>query len=185
VILAFKKRTINSFFNRADLQENIYFALCMGLPLLFFSFAKNVIPSYSMFTFFPFAFIFARFVLNQKLNCKIQKQIIFSSVITVLFFIVVVIVLANGFIKKSEKDITAIAKHYAQKDQIIYYLSEPQYYSYFYLNDLLQFIDINTLNNLTSGSLIVSQDEDKTLSNRQKYSKIECLRDKCLYKVIS
>lgn len=122
------------------LQDNdhwlSYLFICMFVPLIFFTFSRNIIYPY-VFPILPiFALLFAEIVQRAAIDFRIKKKFLFFSLIPGVFFILVtlVFIFKPMLIEKSQKRIVKLFQENTTNTngKLIYWSSRPEYSASFY-----------------------------------------------------
>lgn len=160
-------------------KENTFFLLCLMIPLLFFTFASNIIMPYSFFSAFPFAFLVAKLITSQKLS---NRTICCTSFVSSFIMLGAIYYCARNGTELSDKNYIKTALNNGS-DKIYYSDASIQYSSRFYAQDKLEQISRETALTLPRNSYIISKNP---LSQNPLFEQIICNHKKtrCLYKKI-
>lgn len=159
-------------------RENSYFLICAIIPLLFFTFARNIIPSYAMFVFYPLSFLIAKLIIHHKSK---GVSIIISSLFTfVITFTVLILCLTGNFTKYSDKYLIKTALQNGAKQ--IYYVDDAPYSARFYSRDAITIISLSEIVLLPQNSFVVINN----FPENSGVQKIFCKENSthCLYKIL-
>ena len=151
-------------------NDYICFALLMFLvPIAFFSFSKNIIFPYAAPAIIGFSCLVSLFL-------KRGKTIFY---LTFPFVILYFISFAVGikFFAETDKLLISEFNKKAGKDDILYYKSKPQFNSYFYSQDKLEYLGESPIE-MAKTKFIISSKEDLTFAN---FTKLKCNKRRCLY----
>ncbi len=116
-------------------QTNLYFFIWAIVPLIFFSFARNIIIPYSYLSLLPFSIILGyHFYKNNFTEYKIIQII---SSISLLFFVILFVSISINPILIGKKSDKKIIQQFVQsnKETLAAYLYEPKHSTYFYSRD--------------------------------------------------
>jgi 4-amino-4-deoxy-L-arabinose transferase-like glycosyltransferase len=112
-------------------DSNLYFFIWTIVPLLFFTFARNIIIPYSSLSLLPFSIILGSyFVKNNFWHSKIFNGLLFVPILC----LVVIIINPNLIDKHSDKKLVA-AFIESKKATLALYQCEPKHSTYFYSRD--------------------------------------------------
>lgn len=135
--------------------------------MLFFTFARNIIPSYSMFALFPLSFLVGKLMIDNRIS---KRLLIVISMISVVILTITIVIASLGMTsKKSEKHLVLVG-------QTIFDATNIEYSARFYSQDAVVQITPEQIDNLPSGSLIIAQ------KDTIEFETVKCLREKCLYR---
>jgi 4-amino-4-deoxy-L-arabinose transferase-like glycosyltransferase len=162
IIFVAKLKAI-SFKNLSD--ENLFLGLSFILPLLFFSFSKNIVIPYAIPSILPFVMLIA---INRDISFKALVWLSLPLVILGVFLFA-----SLDSFKHSDK---FIIQHFnIQEKKVLYYLEKPDFSSYFYARDKIKQIE--------QDEMLLLNDVFFVSKNKNRYEqKVYCDVEKCLYK---
>jgi 4-amino-4-deoxy-L-arabinose transferase-like glycosyltransferase len=164
--ICYKNRKQISFKNLSDF--NLFTLLNFIVPLIFFSFSRNIIIPYATLSLVSFCILIA---INYKVNFK---TLFYLSIPFSLIGLVSFTVIAPS-VKTSDKILVQeFNNQNKQNQQTLYYLQKPDFNAYFYAKDNITRITNEDLKQL-SNVFFVS-------SSKHEERKIICNKARCLYK---
>jgi len=113
-----------------------YLLLCTIVPLVFFTFARNIIYPYVFPSLPTFALMFAELAHRSQANIKNpQRYIVCAAVPGLVFLLVTAVFIAKPeWVAKSQNRVvaTVVKQHPTADSQLIYWLSKSDYSAQFY-----------------------------------------------------
>lgn len=144
------------------------FLMCV-VPLLFFSFARNIIFPYTAPAIIGFSMIVALF--------SVRLKIIYYFTIPFVIFYFLILSVFIQFFTETDKPLIVAFQELKTQDDILYYKVKPKFSSYFYSQDEL--IYITEITKETPVKFVISKKQDPYFSN---FIIIKCNKKNCLYK---
>ncbi len=113
-----------------------YLLLCTFLPLIFFTFARNIIYPY-VFPSLPFfALLFAELLKRSEVSQRVQQQLIGYAFLTGIIFLLItgVFIIKPEVISKSQNRVVDVFKKQSLEagSQLVYWSYKPNYSAEFY-----------------------------------------------------
>jgi 4-amino-4-deoxy-L-arabinose transferase-like glycosyltransferase len=129
------KKNIPSFCNDDDHWVS-YLLICTLTPLVFFTFARNIIYPYVFPSLPTFALLFAILASRSKISFKSQQRIVSLSLVTGVFFLfaTVLFIYQPVLVEKSQRRVVKVFKESkpANDSMLVYWANKTDYSAQFY-----------------------------------------------------